>query len=98
MYPPAARLSEEGQRIVQQALAELRRRGVNNDYCPRCNTPNWNVDLLGIPSTSLYSTGYGPVGFPRRQPTGYLPVMAIACTNCGYTVLHNLNVLGITLV
>ena len=42
---------------MNEALAALRARGVQNDYCPRCNTDNWNVDFLGIPSIPLPKDG-----------------------------------------
>jgi hypothetical protein len=31
---------------IHLALEELRRRGVNDDYCPRCGVNDWNIDLL----------------------------------------------------
>ena len=87
---------------IQQALDELKKRGVTSDYCPRCGTADWNVDLLSIPATSALSSrsteGLGQV-FPRVMPysqsTGVIPLLGIVCKNCGYSMFHNLNVLGI---
>jgi|SRR5580658_7975283 predicted nucleic-acid-binding Zn-ribbon protein len=80
--------------LVESALAELRRRGAINDNCPRCRTSDWNVDMVSIPANPL------PIPAPRALPglsglPGYLPSLIIICKNCGYTMLHNLNVLDI---
>jgi len=83
-------VSQETQTIISEALDKLRARGVTHDYCPRCSTADWNVDLLGVPAISLPN--------PNRHlvpHSGYLSVLAIACKNCGYTMFHNLNVLGV---
>lgn len=95
---------------IQRALAILTKRGVTNDHCPRCNTFDWNVDLLEIPATSAISTessgmtpfGSGP-GYSNYVPSyrstaqtgSVLQVMSIVCKNCGYTMFHNLRVLGV---
>ena|SRR5208282_327451 len=88
---------------VQRAIDELRRRGANNDYCPRCSTFDWNVDLLEIPATSALSSkissgaGFGGRMYPRpySDASGVLPMLSIVCKNCGYTMFHNLNNLGV---
>lgn len=85
---------------MNEALAALRARGVQNDYCPRCNTDNWNVDFLGIPSIPLPKQG---LNIPRNtvlhlgisSSSGYIPTLTIVCSNCGYMMMHNLHVLGL---
>jgi len=85
---------------LQAALAELRKRGVKNDYCSRCETHDWNVDLLEIPANSALSAA----GLPafrgsafQRGPSGYLSLLAAVCKNCGNTIFHNLGILGFPL-
>ena len=51
--PPNREPSTEGR--IENAIAELKRRGVKSDYCPRCDTSDWNVDLLEIPANSALS-------------------------------------------
>jgi predicted nucleic-acid-binding Zn-ribbon protein len=88
MFQP--RLS--AQERIDKAIKELKKRGVESDYCPRCNTSDWNVDLLEIPANSEVSKSILP------PPMGYqsnLSVLGIVCKNCGYTMFHNLNTLGI---
>ena len=82
---------------IHEAMEELRKRGVIGNVCPRCRTDRWNVDLLEIPAFSLMSSlaplapGYVSTGETR------LSVLTLVCTNCGYTMLHNLEVLGISI-
>ncbi len=89
---------------ISRALATLRQRGVLDDRCPRCKTSDWNIDLLEIPATSALSatspSGWVPLGaystyFVKQQSGGILPMLAVVCKNCGNTIFHNLNVLGI---
>jgi predicted nucleic-acid-binding Zn-ribbon protein len=82
---------------IHGALQEIKKRGVAQDYCPRCNTNNWNADLLEIPAFSLMAS-LAPLG-PGYISTGEtrLSVLAVVCMNCGYTMLHNLQVLGIAI-
>ncbi len=88
---------------IQKALDELKRRGVESDYCPRCNASDWNVDLIEIPASSAMSSfgmsGVGGQVFPAsiayQQTNGVMPLLGIVCKNCGNTIFHNLNVLGI---
>ena len=88
---------------IQRALEELKKRGVKSDYCPRCETSDWNVDILEIPANSEMSTGggAGPTAqiYPRSvvftPANGVLPLLGIVCKNCGYSIFHNLNILGI---
>jgi hypothetical protein len=82
---------------ITKALQEIKARGVEDDYCPRCKAFDWNVDLLEIPANSeltkpAISGAYtsAPVW---QQATGTLNVLSIICKNCGYTMFHTLNVL-----
>jgi hypothetical protein len=88
---------------INRALAILRQRGVLDDRCPRCKTSNWNIDLIEVPATSalsMPSSNWVPFfeytnPVVNRQPTGVLPMLSLVCKNCGNTIFHNLNVLGI---
>ena len=89
---------ESPQERISYALEQLKTRGVKSDFCPRCETDDWNVDILEIPVRSamsktllmavLHNTTYAPSDF--------IPVLAIVCKNCGFTMFHNLNVLEIS--
>ena len=79
---------------IQQAIDELKKRGVKNDHCPRCNTFDWNVDLLEIPANSALSVTGLPT-FPGGGTSGYLSLLVVVCKKCGNTIFHNLEVLGI---
>ncbi len=85
---------------IQNALEEMKRRGVNSDYCPRCNTFEWNVDIIDIPASSAMSRPtLAPPPFGSYtyspQPTGFLSMLSVVCKNCGYTMSHNMGVLGV---
>lgn len=87
---------------IQQVITELRKRGVNvdRDRCPRCNREQFNVDILQIPVRSLMSLSALPPPPTGNyvwsgQTTGSISVFAVVCTNCGYTIFHNLNALGL---
>ena len=85
---------------IQQAIEELKRRGVSSDFCPRCNTSDWNVDLLEIPADSALSRAgqqFHPTAnvVAYQQAIGVIPLLGIVCKNCGYSIFHNLNVLGV---
>jgi hypothetical protein len=69
-----------------------RKRGSVVDPCPRCNTDDWNADILQIPSTSLLAMAQSPI----PMGSGFLSLLGLVCKNCGYTVFHNLDVLGIS--
>jgi hypothetical protein len=90
--PPLATIDPETVKLVEVALAELKKRGATHDYCPRCETFDWNVDPVAISVIPLR-------GIPAALPSAYFPahVMAIqiVCKNCGYTMFHNLNVLSL---
>jgi len=79
-------------RLIERALAELKKRNVKNDYCPRCETFDWNVDSVAITVTPIQ-------GIPATAPSAWfpasIPAIQIVCKNCGYTMFHNLNTLGL---
>ena len=93
--PPLTALDPETIALVNRAIEELRKRKVSEDYCPRCDTRDWNVEPVAISVIPL-------MGVPAALPSAYFPahIMAIliVCKNCGYTMLHNLNVLGLAQV
>jgi hypothetical protein len=62
-------LSMQVKNRVEQALAELRRRGATSDYCPRCNTEDWNVDIVTMPAYSVTQPQ------PGETRPGYLPTL-----------------------
>ncbi len=86
---------------ISQALVELKRRGVTSDYCPRCNTFDWSVDINDIPANSaMAKPSLPPLPLPgrityRTQPTAFISVLSIVCKTCGYTMFHNMEVLGV---
>lgn len=86
-------LDPEAIKLVNKALEVLKERKVTNDYCPRCGVFDWSVDPIAIGVIPL-------LGIPAHLPNSYFPeqIMAlqIVCKNCGYTMLHNLNVLGLS--
>ncbi len=90
--PPLPVLDPEAEKLVEAAIEELKKRNAKHDYCPRCETFDWNVDPVAISVIPLR-------GIPAALPTAYFPgyVMAIqiVCKNCGYTMFHNLNILGL---
>jgi predicted nucleic-acid-binding Zn-ribbon protein len=85
-------LPPEAVKLVTRALQELEKRNAKNDYCPRCSTSDWNVDPVAIAAIPLQ-------GIPAAPPGSYFPsritVLQIVCKNCGYTMFHNLNTLGL---
>ena len=89
---PENPLNPRAVELVHRALAELRKRNVKNDYCPRCATFDWSVDPIAISVVPLQ-------GIPAAPPGSYFPariaLLQIVCKNCGYTMFHNLNTLGI---
>lgn len=91
------------QEKIQAAIAELKRRGVrvDDDRCIRCTTDQFNADILDIPVTSAVSMRFFIPPPPNKYwttqitPTGSISVLAVVCRNCGYTIFHNLNALGL---
>jgi|HubBroStandDraft_6_1064221.scaffolds.fasta_scaffold914685_2 hypothetical protein len=90
--PPLAALDPEATKLVDLALAELKRRNANHDYCPRCETFDWTVDPVAISVIPLRSI---PASLPAAYFPAHIMAIQIVCKNCGYTMLHNLNVLGL---
>jgi len=91
--PQAANtLAPESVKLIERALDELKKRNVKNDYCPRCDTFDWNVDAVAVNVTPLQ-------GIPANVPSAWfpaaIPAIQIVCKNCGYTMFHNLNTLGL---
>jgi hypothetical protein len=86
---------------IKQALELLKQRGVTNDYCPRCNTFDWIVDINDIPVNSamaqpaLPPLPLGGQYFYNSQPAALLSVLSIVCKNCGYSIFHNMGILGV---
>jgi hypothetical protein len=86
---------------TQAIIDELKKRGVTNDYCPRCNAFDWSVDFLEIPARPTASSGmlslkdllHPDPQFAQPMPTGFIRMVCIACRNCGYTMFHNLDIL-----
>jgi len=76
-------ISEQQERI-DSLVAELKKRGVSSDQCPRCNTFDWAVDFLQIPA--------GPEGASAFLSM-LVPVAMFTCKNCGYVLYHSLKVL-----
>lgn len=92
---------------THEIIDKLKKRGVTNDYCVRCNAFDWSVDFLEITARpAVYSPSeYPPVGgggfytdlqFRQPTPTGVMRVVCIACKNCGYTMFHDLGILEST--
>src|SRR5258708_1638612 len=79
---------------IKEAMDRLKERGVKNDYCPRCEHLDWNVDIVEIPGRSAITTAVFPVLAPDNPQ--YLSLLAVVCRNCGYTMFHNLDILGIS--
>jgi hypothetical protein len=90
--------SESPQERIQKAVEELKRRGVKSDHCPRCDTSDWNLDLIEISARSSLSVPSGQL-FPRsaayEQAAGFIPLLGMVCKNCGFCVFHDLHVLGV---
>jgi hypothetical protein len=82
--------------LIAKALQTLKTRGVTSEACPRCHTDDWNVDILDIPAKSAMSKLllFATLGAEYSQ-SDFIPVLTLVCKNCGYTMFHNLKVLGI---
>jgi len=85
-------LDPQAVRLINEALKVLKERGVKNDTCPRCETSDWSVDSIAIGVIRLQ-------GVPAQLPMSYFPgqiaLLQIVCKNCGYTMFHNLNAIGL---
>jgi|SRR5438309_320062 len=91
---PRIKNAAEADTKIQQALSELAQRGVKSDYCPRCGHLDWNVDLVEIPARSALLYAAFPVLAPETED-GFIPLLTVVCQNCGNTLFHNLEILGI---
>ena len=93
MLQPSVPLDPDAEKLVRAALEELKKRNVTHDYCPRCDTFDWNVEPVAVSVIPLR-------GIPAALPASYFPAHILAlqlvCKNCGYTMFHNLNILGLT--
>jgi hypothetical protein len=90
--PPLITLDPDAIRLVNEAIEELKKRKVTNDYCPRCETFDWNVDPVALSVIPLRGV---PASIPPSYFPGYVMAIQIVCKNCGFTMLHNLSVLGL---
>jgi hypothetical protein len=83
---------------IQRGVEELKRRGIKGDNCPRCDTSAWNVDLIEVSARSAAAVPSGQL-FPRSsaydQPGGFIPLLGFVCKNCGFSIFHDLSVLGV---
>ncbi len=85
-------LDPDAVKLVNRALEELKKRNVKNDYCPRCETFDWDVEPVAIKVIPLQ----GPTaGLPTSYVPEYITAIQIVCKNCGYTMFHNLRSLGL---
>jgi len=91
--PPITTLDPEAVKLVIAALEELKNRNVKHDKCPRCETLDWSVEPIAVAIIPLR-------GIPAAIPSAYFPgnllLIQMVCKNCGYTMFHNLNTLGLT--
>jgi hypothetical protein len=94
MPEPSVPLDPEAEKLVKAALEELKKRKVTHDFCPRCDTFDWNVEPIAISVIPLRGI---PAGLPSAYFPAHMLALQIVCKNCGYTMFHNLNVLGLTL-
>jgi predicted Zn-ribbon and HTH transcriptional regulator len=90
--------SQSPQERIQKGLEELKRRAIKSDNCPRCNSSGMNVDLIEISARSAVAVPSGQL-FPRSatydQAGGFVPLLAFVCKNCGFSMFHDLNILGV---
>lgn len=80
-------------KLVTRALEVLKDK-VKHDECPRCGVFDWSVDAIAIDTIPVE-------GLPAHTPLSYFPgrilLLQIVCKNCGYTMFHNLNTLGLAI-
>jgi hypothetical protein len=90
--------SQSPQERIRKGLDELKRRGVNSDHCPRCNTAGMNVDLIELSARSAAAVPSGlpfPRSFTYDQAGGFVPLLSFVCKNCGHALFHDLSTLGV---
>jgi hypothetical protein len=85
-------LDPESEKLVKQALAVLKERNVKHDICPRCDKFDWNVEPIAIGVIPLRGV---PATLPHSYWPGQINAIQVVCKNCGYTMLHNLNILNL---
>jgi hypothetical protein len=93
--PSLPPLTGSPQERINQIVAKLKERGVQSDYCPRCNVFDWSVDFLQMPAAperDAYAALFGHTT-PFSTSPGFIPVACFACKNCGYMLYHDLRVL-----
>jgi predicted nucleic-acid-binding Zn-ribbon protein len=98
----AAPPSSEPTQRVNEAIGRLKERGaLKQDTCPQCATFNWEVNFFAIPAAPIikFDTNAAKTFLREWATTSsswtYIPVISLACKNCGYTMLHNLRMLGL---
>jgi hypothetical protein len=75
---------------VKSILADLRMRGANQDYCARCETNDWNVDVIRVFAIPMPLANGGPPTALPPPSQAYIPTLCIVCNKCGNMILHNL--------
>jgi hypothetical protein len=78
------------QQKINEVIAELRKRGLYDDRCPRCRTTNWGTNFFQLPVAPITAPGF----YVAPQLNSFIPVVLFTCSNCGYMVHHNLKILG----
>lgn len=87
---------------IEQAIAKLKAKGVEQDNCPRCMVFDWNVDILDIPvNSAMASNSFLSALSPNavftqessHRTTGVFSVLSLVCKNCGYSIFHSLSIL-----
>jgi predicted nucleic-acid-binding Zn-ribbon protein len=102
---PTPEQSEKTAEIrVARIIEQLKTRGVNSDYCPRCGVFDWSVDFLALsgrptvyhPRKDIIATTpslTSEIQIGETMPSGFMRLVCIVCKNCGYVIFHDLNVL-----
>jgi hypothetical protein len=84
-------------RAVNALMRELAAHNVTSDYCARCSTNNWNVDVLRVYAEPMQLIGSGwsppPASGAYFGAPGYIPTLCLVCNNCGNMIFHNLQTL-----
>ena len=75
---------------TSEALQALAARGVQIKNCPLCNQNAWRADLIAYFVSALPVSGLA-------APPPHIPTLTLTCNFCVNTVVHNFNVLGISL-
>jgi ribosomal protein S27AE len=83
-------LEPDARKLVDDVLAELRKRGVKHDRCPRCEVFDWLVEPVAVEMIPMR----GPY-FPASFFKAHMMAARFVCNNCGYTMFHDLTILGL---